>query len=285
MTLTRRQKRDTLTHVENAMEDVRGKIYGLRSVNATFEKDPVNLETNSIGVNTPKCVIRKNVVNCSNVIYHNKKTWRQSRLHIDTEIQQLKQKLETLKYIRKHLKRTKPSDVDEDEDDDDDSEEMDSIQNGTSRSELPAFNELNPSRIDLFSTHINNLNVTKINKRKRKRPLVFDELNSRPAKRRKYHNLNNPVESENTRTSFSSSTVEFTTRTPYTDHTNPHRHQHKLHHVTQSPYITSAMLPKNTNAKKKINNWTTKVSNFLAIIYNTNHSDAKKIIPILDLLV
>ncbi|KAJ8983355.1 hypothetical protein NQ317_003161 [Molorchus minor] len=125
----KRERRDTLSHVENAMEDVRHQIQGLTVENDTLPEDPnlkPNLETNTISHNTLGCIIERGKVNCSTVIYQDKKTWRRSRHRIENEIQELKQKLDTLKEIRRHLKHSRPLDEDN--------------LNGTSLSE---FNELN----------------------------------------------------------------------------------------------------------------------------------------------
>lgn len=64
----------------------------------------------------PPCIVNLNgQVNCSDRIYHDRKIWKQSRHQIDSAIQTLKQKLERLKEIRRHLKHTKPN-VGEDKD-------------------------------------------------------------------------------------------------------------------------------------------------------------------------
>lgn len=69
-----------------------------------------NLDTNRIFELTPGCKMLSNgKINCSSVIYFDRKTWLESRHKIDSEIQRLKQKLENLKEIRRHLKQSKPT--------------------------------------------------------------------------------------------------------------------------------------------------------------------------------
>lgn len=101
-----RSKRSTLDHVESVMKHVQGQLVGLKSVNDSFPEDP---ESNTISQASVGCVVgEKGFINCSTNIYNDRKTWRQSRHQIDNEIYQLKQKLEKLKEIRKHLKHTRP---------------------------------------------------------------------------------------------------------------------------------------------------------------------------------
>ncbi|XP_044268144.1 extracellular sulfatase SULF-1 homolog isoform X2 [Tribolium madens] len=123
--MTSRAKRDTLDHVETVMKDVQGKIIDLKSVNTSF-----NLATNTISAG---CIIMsKGRVNCSTSVYQDPKSWRQSRHQIDNEIHQLKQKLEKLKEIRRHLKHTRPL-MGQDDDE----------RNKTVKFESPEINELN----------------------------------------------------------------------------------------------------------------------------------------------
>lgn len=68
----------------------------------------MNLDTNTI--TNPGCIIKHGKITCTTDIYKNKKLWRKSRHKIENEIQTLKNKLEKLKEIRRHLKNTRPSD-------------------------------------------------------------------------------------------------------------------------------------------------------------------------------
>lgn len=67
----------------------------------------VSLDTNTI--TNPGCIIDHGKITCTTDIYKDKKLWRKSRHKIENEIQALKNKLETLKVIRKHLKNTRPA--------------------------------------------------------------------------------------------------------------------------------------------------------------------------------
>lgn len=61
---------------------------------------------NKIGA---KCFIELNGrVNCSNIIYEDERSWKKSRNQIDLLIKVLKNKINDLKDIRKHLKENKP---------------------------------------------------------------------------------------------------------------------------------------------------------------------------------
>lgn len=56
-----------------------------------------------------KCFIENNgKVNCSDIIYEDEKSWKQSRVQIDLLIKVLKNKISDLKDIKKHLKEHKP---------------------------------------------------------------------------------------------------------------------------------------------------------------------------------
>lgn len=237
----------------------------MQTVNATLVREPtveVNLETNSISDNTPKCVIHRNTVNCPTAIYHDKKTWLQSRHNINLEIQQLKQKLETLKHIRKHLKQKKPADDDnEEQEEDDDSEEVGISRSSSKNLDLPEFNELqvhlNPNRSVSRVNNVKLVNNTRIIKRKRKKPTDFENATSRPAKRRKIIHAENTTENEYISLSQLGKS-ELTTHNSVEDFTNPHRHQHRLHHTTRGPIHEGTTKP--TEPNKKHNTWTTKVN-------------------------
>ncbi|XP_008193092.1 extracellular sulfatase SULF-1 homolog isoform X2 [Tribolium castaneum] len=133
--MTSRAKRDTLDHVETVLKDVQGKIIDLKSVNTSLMQP--NLVTNTISETSAGCIIMsKGRVNCSTSVYQDPKSWRQSRHQIDNEIYQLKQKLEKLKEIRRHLKHTRPLMGQADD-------EEDNQKNKTAKFESPDVNELN----------------------------------------------------------------------------------------------------------------------------------------------
>lgn len=59
-----------------------------------------------------ECKIEKDgTVNCSQVIYNDLKAWHTNRLSLEDQIRQLKTKLEDLKEIKRHLKNSKPAQV------------------------------------------------------------------------------------------------------------------------------------------------------------------------------
>lgn len=220
--MTHRAKRDTLDHVESVMKDVQGKIYNLKS-NASFIEEPPNLATNIISETSAGCVIMdKGQVNCSTVIYHDRKTWRQSRHQIDNEIYQLKQKLEKLKEIRRHLKHTKPIQDPADE-------VEDGYKNKTGRLESPDLNDLNV-RLEQelgMSTEQYHVNVTKT-KKKRKR--LHDGDSPRVVKRPRLRpELDIADEVDR---------LEMTTNGPFVSHSNHHRHNHRYPGTTEGEFST-----------------------------------------------
>ncbi|XP_045486339.1 extracellular sulfatase SULF-1 homolog [Pieris rapae] len=61
---------------------------------------------------TLECKVEKDgTVNCSQVIYNDLKAWHTNRLSLEDQIRQLKTKLEDLKEIKRHLKISKPAQV------------------------------------------------------------------------------------------------------------------------------------------------------------------------------
>lgn len=65
--------------------------------------------TNSSAKVGAKCFIEQTgKVNCSDIIYEDEKSWRKSRLQIDLLIKVLKNKINDLKDIKKHLRENKP---------------------------------------------------------------------------------------------------------------------------------------------------------------------------------
>ncbi|CAG9831843.1 unnamed protein product [Diabrotica balteata] len=245
--LSKRERMLNLEHLENAMEDVEDQIHGLRLQNATLINDPslkVNLDTNSIG--TPACFVQKGKINCSTVIYKDKKTWRRSRHRVENEIQELKHKLETLKEIRRHLKNTRPLD---------DTDKG----NGT---ELNAFNDLTFQRNNLHVEVSNNPGIfrpmpigTKLSSKKRRRKPVTLPTEPKPIRTTTeatstyttYGYTNNDFEN----VSATSPAAEITTA-PSINITYHHRHGHRSHAVTLRPIVTTTTpnVPSSTRNKK-----------------------------------
>ncbi|XP_044730314.1 extracellular sulfatase SULF-1 homolog isoform X2 [Chrysoperla carnea] len=106
-----RAKRDTESRVASIMQDL--QQYGFppsTNLNITFsDVFKPSLYTNTIPEGNPSCMVLPNGnVNCSNVIYHDPKTWRRSRNSIDAQIHKLRMQLDDLKEIRRHLKEKRP---------------------------------------------------------------------------------------------------------------------------------------------------------------------------------
>lgn len=236
--LSKRERMLNLAHVENAMVDVEDRIHGLRMENNTIISDPslkVNLNTNSIG---PACFIQKGKINCSTVIYKDKKTWRRSRHRVENEIQELKYKLEALKEIRRHLKNTRPPDE---------------IHNKPNGSELTNFNDLTFQR--------NNLNIGMSNSPGLYRPMSIGNKINNKKRRRKPINVTTEASSTNyvnynttDPENISSSTVatEGATFSPELV-TNHHRHGHKVYNITEkTPTTTSTPIVVSSARTRKV---------------------------------
>lgn len=226
--MSRRQRRDTLSHVENAMESVKDKISGLQAVNSTLHDQisfEPSLDTNTISRTAPECIVLSNgKVNCPVAIYHDRKTWRRSRHQVENEIQQLKEKLEKLKEIRRHLKHTKPTHI------------IDDIGefNTTDGSDTIGFNQVHVNfappgfelpwfpatrrNYDNLTTERTVEDVSQSSKRR-------GEENHRSGRRRKPK-----IESEEVTPDVDNSTS--TTKVPVV--TNHHRHNHVRHHKHHS---------------------------------------------------
>ncbi|XP_060516571.1 extracellular sulfatase SULF-1 homolog isoform X2 [Cylas formicarius] len=248
--LTTRKKRDELTHVKNVMDSVESQIEGLTAANRSIEEAvrKTTLETNAIIDNSAGCSIEKGKVNCSNVVYQDKKSWRQSRHQIENEIQQLKQKLDTLKKIKKHLKNTKPIDSGE-------SDEWTS-----NNTDLNKFNHLG-FQTDPYSSFHSSALFPNINRRakKRKRPHEFDtDSYPRPHKRPRIY-----VASSTVTQSTTEAMIEVTT--PYAIQSeistmktrNSHRHHHNFYSVNLNNGSVSGVVDetiKTTTAVNKIKN-------------------------------
>ncbi|KAG5884439.1 hypothetical protein JTB14_023183 [Gonioctena quinquepunctata] len=232
--LTKKERRLHLHQLENTMEDFEDQISGLKLQNDSFNSAPsikTNLDTNSIS--SPACIIERGKINCSRVIYKDKKTWLRSRHRIENEIQDLRHKLETLKEIRRHLKNTRPFDG------------M-SIMNG---SELNTFNDL--------SFHQHTLSVDESGNPSILRPMPFDTPIRNNKRRRKRPNVSE--EAENVTSTLASIIFDGTTVSPPL-FTNHHRHNHRLHTSTQGtpttiePKVTTTRSRKTFSAQKPSRN-------------------------------
>ncbi|KRT79041.1 hypothetical protein AMK59_7246 [Oryctes borbonicus] len=111
--LSRREKRESLQHMESLMAKIENDITGFQATNSSINEEQIvkaNIETNAIIDFPSNCVVHANgKVNCPDQIYHDRKIWKQSRHLIDSAIHTLKGRLEQLKEIRRHLKEAKPA--------------------------------------------------------------------------------------------------------------------------------------------------------------------------------
>lgn len=233
--MTSRAKREALDYIESTMKNVQNRVYNL-SPNTTLIDEPPNLATNTISEMSAGCIIMdKGQVNCSNNIYRDRRTWKQSRHQIDNEIHQLKQKLEKLKEIRRHLKQTKPISS---------LEEIEDVQkNRTGRVEIPEINELSvPLEQETRVSTEQYYNATR-NKKKRKR--IHENDGPKIMKRPRLETT------EENR-------VEPTTNAPVS------RNHHRHNHGTTRGYLDGDFSTQFPTTKRKT---TTTVTTTLKVIY------------------
>lgn len=211
-----------------------------------------SLYTNTIFENSPGCtVLRSGLVNCSTDVYHDRKTWRRSRNKIDDEIHQLRQKLEDLKEIRRHLKQKRP--IPGSEEDISDDFEMKQQSTSTESSDNLQFNNLNNFDYKVMLNQTDGTSTTESNtsesttprgrnkqrnsnedKRKSTRvPETQTQSNNRTVLRRK-HKYSNTTEYG----SSTNSDLFFNTTSRPLTFTNHHRHYHHRYH---SPSTTESI--------------------------------------------
>lgn len=94
---------EEIDEVDVIMEDLTDEINDLQSsINDTVSD--VNEEHDSI----PCSVNEHNEINCADIVYKDKKSWRDSRLYVNEQIRQLRAQMNELKEIRSHLKAKRP---------------------------------------------------------------------------------------------------------------------------------------------------------------------------------
>ncbi|XP_014477007.1 PREDICTED: extracellular sulfatase SULF-1 homolog isoform X2 [Dinoponera quadriceps] len=93
-------KKDTIEHVTKIMESIEEELDDLKQTQARHSSEVVK---------TPKClVLPKGGVNCTEAVYHDPNEWRISRREIEQEIRKMREQLESLKEIRRHLMKKRP---------------------------------------------------------------------------------------------------------------------------------------------------------------------------------
>ncbi|XP_032685493.1 extracellular sulfatase SULF-1 homolog isoform X3 [Odontomachus brunneus] len=100
-------KKDTIEHVTKIMESIEEELDDLKQTQARHSSEVVR---------TPKClVLPKGGVNCTEAVYHDPNEWRISRREIEQQIRKMREQLETLKEIRRHLMKKRPQFVPDNE--------------------------------------------------------------------------------------------------------------------------------------------------------------------------
>lgn len=188
-------------------------------------------------------MLRSRLVNCSTDVYQDKKAWRQSRNKIDDEIHRLRQKIEDLKEIRRHLKQKRPQAETDEALDDEMDENKTSTTTTTENTDTLNFNNLNTFDFDsivnltddtskVVDTNVS-LETTTVKSRGRhrnnqeERRKIVPEVAEVPrvVTRRKYR-PQNVSELSNTTLQIDVFVTNSTSR-PVT-FTNHHRHHHRI---------------------------------------------------------
>ncbi|XP_011143707.1 extracellular sulfatase SULF-1 homolog isoform X3 [Harpegnathos saltator] len=108
-------KKDTIEHVTKIMESIEEELDDLKQTQARHSSDVTK---------TPKClVLPEGGVNCTEAVYHDPNEWRISRREIEQQIRKMREQLETLKEIRRHLMKKRPQFVADNEEKLSDAEE------------------------------------------------------------------------------------------------------------------------------------------------------------------
>lgn len=209
---------------------------------ATDEKSlKASLDTNTISEANPGCTVLSNgEVNCTLSVYNDRKTWRKSRNNIDAQIQALRQKLEDLKEIRKHLKLKRPLPNSFDDFDDDINEPLESStteqpdnfffdsfeQSSDSAENYTLTGSADKPKVDEFESYKNNNNSYKNyeqEERKEVDTIVTSQRSTR--KKNKYSNSN----ISNFTSLIDYGLFETNTTSKPVQFTNHHRHHHRIY--------------------------------------------------------
>lgn len=273
--LTHRERRETLNNVDAFILSTKNQLTGLevkyeipstcsfkiinlssfsysflQNGNVSYFDVRPNLDTNVILDTTPLCYRGPNgTINCSTMIYHDRKTWRRSRNQVDNEIQKLREKLIYLKEIKKHLKQSKPK-----EQEDDLKKEFNltsNIFNGADPTAYLAENITNFPNFSDFPEINSTTTVTTTRIQRKRKKLNYPDDISQQNKRRKFkHNFNVTTASDldyfiNV-TDWNNVNVTNFPETNYRDTAtegklNHHRHNHShRHHHANSGGVSKA---------------------------------------------
>lgn len=110
-----RKKRDTSNISSDYITSVIDELHNvLGNIEKKFNNE--KLETSDKGglPGPAQCFVETTgQVNCSNIIYEDEKAWKKSRVQVDLLLRVLKNKINNLKEIKKHLKENRPSSLKE----------------------------------------------------------------------------------------------------------------------------------------------------------------------------
>lgn len=98
-----RKKRET-DYITQTIDELHSMLITLEKKYNSTTKNPVQCFVESSGK-----------VNCSTVVYENEQAWKESRAQIDMLLKVLKNKINNLKDIKKHLREHKPNNVTDDD--------------------------------------------------------------------------------------------------------------------------------------------------------------------------
>ncbi|XP_055544974.1 extracellular sulfatase SULF-1 homolog [Wyeomyia smithii] len=115
------QIESVIRELQNTLREIEGNFEN----SSILKKNNQSLDTEENGGETKCFVTAVGKVNCSNTIYEDENSWRRSRNQVDMLIKVLKNKINDLKDIRRHLREHKPFNFRDDGEDGDEEREED----------------------------------------------------------------------------------------------------------------------------------------------------------------
>jgi extracellular sulfatase Sulf len=108
-----RKKRESTDYITSVIDELHNV---LENIEKKFKNQ--KLEKNGTLPGPAQCFVETTgQVNCSDVVYEDEKAWKKSRVQVDLLIRVLKNKINNLKEIKKHLKEHRPANLKDYEED------------------------------------------------------------------------------------------------------------------------------------------------------------------------
>lgn len=244
-----RKKRDTSNTSSDYITSVIDELHNvLDNIEKKFNNQKLETSDKSGLPGPAQCFVEATgQVNCSNIIYEDEKAWKKSRVQVDLLLRVLKNKINNLKEIKKHLKENRPSSLKEYDED---------LENSSLSQEDDTLTEKEQE-------YLEELETTK----KPKKPANDHRHQHHQGRRKKPKETNNeegplidmsyfvtdsfdesslpteeavPPSSSTTKTTTSTSQKPFTTRAPHQRHSK-HRHRTTKTSSTSTTTTTTEM--------------------------------------------